>query len=115
MIERRHEDEIIGTKEKTDEYAYQWPTVQLVGNAVPLVLDARPVQQGESRKEIVENLLDSAEDLVHVDNVLMYSMYSIWRAVDLLVQVELTGEYEHSPIVTADNTLTLLKKETGIG
>ncbi|EMA26819.1 transposase IS4 family protein [Haloarcula argentinensis DSM 12282] len=42
-------------------------------------------------------------------------LYSIWRAVDLLVQVELTGEYEHSPIVTADNTLTLLKKKTGIG
>ena len=42
-------------------------------------------------------------------------LYSIWRAVDLLVQVELTGEYEHSPMVTADNTLTLLKKETGIG
>jgi len=39
-------------------------------------------------------------------------LYSIWRAVDLLVQVELTGEYEHSPIVTADNTLTLLKKKT---
>ena len=239
-----HEDEIIGTKEKTDEYAYQWATIQLVGNAVPLVLDARPVRKGESRKEIVEDLLDSAEELVHVDNVLMdrefdsqhvlemvsrrglsyvvpkrmqtsekaqakrllqrdqdryetdrklhlgknewhettliyrrkkdsehddhrqYSvfmtngasghlteygyrweiesgyrsikrfmaattsknfglrffyfafaclLYSIWRAVDLLVQVELTGEYEHSPIVTADNTLTLLKKETGIG
>ncbi|EMA24862.1 transposase [Haloarcula marismortui] len=239
-----HEDEIIGTKEKTDEYAYQWATVQLVGNAVPIVLDARPVRRGESRKEIVEDLLDSAEAVVHVDNVLMdrefdsqhvlemigqrglsyvvpkrmqtsekaqakrllrrdqdryetdrklhlgknewhettliyrrkensehddhrqYSvfitnrgsghlteygyrweiesgyrsikrfmaattskdfglrffyfafaclLYSIWRAVDLLVQVELTGEYEHSPMVTADNTLTLLKKETGIG
>jgi len=239
-----YEDEIIGTKEKTDEYAYQWATVQLVGNAVPIVLDARPVRKGETRLEIVEDLLDSAEGLVHVDNVLMdrefdsqhvlemlsqrglsyvvpkrmqtsekaqakrllqrgqdryetdrklhlgknewhettliyrrkedsehddyrqYSvfmtnggsghlteygyrweiesgyrsikrfmaattskdfglrffyfafaclLYSIWRAVDLLVQVELTGEYEHSPIVTADNTLTLLKKETGIG
>nr|WP_257629139.1 transposase [Haloplanus salinarum] len=239
-----HEDEIIGTKEKTDEYAYQWATVQLVGNAVPIVLDARPVRKGESRLEIVKDLLDSAEELVHVDNVLMdrefdsqqvlemlsqrglsyvvpkrmqtsekaqakrllkrgkdryetdrklhlgqnkwhettliyrrkkntehddhrqYSvfmtnggtghlteygyrweiesgyksikrfmaattskdfglrffyfafaclLYSIWRAVDLLVQVELTGEYEHSPIVTADNTLTLLKKETGVG
>jgi len=239
-----HEDEIIGTKEKTDEYAYQWATVQLVGNAVPIVLDARPVRRGESRKEIVEELLDSAEAAVQVDNVLMdrefdsqhvlemigqrelsyvvpkrmqtsekaqakrllrrdqdryetdrklhlgknewhettliyrrkensehddhrqYSvfmtnrgsghlteygyrweiesgyksikrfmaattsknfglrffyfafaclLYSIWRAVDLLVQVEVTGEYEHSPIVTADNTLTLLKKETGIG
>jgi IS4 transposase len=239
-----HEDEIIGTKEKTDEYAYQWATVQLVGNAVPLVLDARPVRKGESRRAIVEDLLDLAENLVHVDNVLMdrefdsqhvlemvsqrglsyvvpkrmqtsekaqakrllqrdqdryetsrklhlgdnewhsttliyrrkensehddhrqYSvfmtntgsghlteygyrweiesgyksikrfmaattskdfvlrffyfafaclLYSIWRAVDLLVQVELTGGYAHSPIVTADNTLTLLKKETGIG
>ena len=66
-----HEDEIIGTKENTDEYVYQWATVQLVGNAVPLVLDARPVRKGESRKEIVKDLLDSAEDLVHVDNVLM--------------------------------------------
>ena len=42
-------------------------------------------------------------------------LYSIWRAVDLLVQVELTGEYEHSPIVAADNTLTLLNKETESG
>jgi IS4 transposase len=239
-----HEDEIIGTKEKTDEYAYQWATVQLVGNAVPIVLGARPVRKGESRLEIGEDLLDSAEEMIHVDNVLMdrefdsqhvlemlsqrglsyvvpkrmqtsekaqakrllkrgkdryetdrklhlgknewhettliyrrkedseyddhrqYSvfmsncgsghlteygyrweiesgyrsikrfmaattskdfglrffyfafaclLYSIWRAVDLLVQVEVTDEYEHSPIVTADNALTLLKKETGIG
>ena len=239
-----HEAEIIGTKEATDEYAYQWATVQLVGNAVPIVLDARPVRRGETRKEIVEDLLDSAQNLVYVDNVLMdrefdsqhvlemisqrglsyvvpkrmhtseraqskrlrywnkdryntdrslhlgdnkwhettliyrrkensehtdhrqYSvfmsnrggrflseygyrweiesgyksikrfmaattskdfvlrffyfafaclLYSIWRAVDLLVQVELTGEYDHAPMVTADNTLTLLKKQTGIG
>jgi len=239
-----HEDEIIGTKENTDEYAYQWATVQLVGNAVPIVLDARPVRKGDTRKEIVADLLDSAEAAVHVDNVLMdrefdsqhilemlsqrglsyvvpkrmqtsekaqakrllkkgkdryetdrklhlgdnewhsttliyrrkensehtdhrqYSvfmtnrksgllseygyrweiesgyksikrfmgattskhfglrffyfafaclLYSVWRAVDLLVQVQLTGEYEHSPIITADNTLTLVKKETGIG
>lgn len=239
-----HENKIIGTKEKSDEYAYQWATVQLVGNAVPIVLDARPVRRGETRREIVEDLLDTAQEMVHVDNVLMdrefdsqhilemlsqrglsyvvpkrmqtsekaqakrllqrdqdryeterglyigknewhettliyrrkesskyddhrqYSvfmankgstflteyghrweiesgyksikrfmaattsknfvlrffyfafaclLYSIWRAVDLLVQVELTGEYEHSPIVTADNTLTLVKKRTGIG
>nr|WP_245683243.1 transposase [Halovenus aranensis] len=238
------EDEIIGTKENTDEYAYQWATIQLVGNAIPIVLDVRPVRKGETRKEIVDDLLDSAQECVHVDEVLMdrefdsqhvlkavserglkyvvpkrmqtsekaqakrllqrdqdyyatdrklhlghdewwpttmvylrkensertdygqyavfmtnaqagavkeYNyrweiesgyksikrfmaattskdfglrffyfafaclLYSIWRAVDLLVQVELTGEYEYSPIVTADNTLTLLKKETGIG
>lgn len=29
--------------------------------------------------------------------------------------IELIDKYEHSPIVTADNRLTLLKKETGIG
>ena len=52
----------------TDEYVYQWAIVQLVGNAVPLVLDARPVRKGESRKEIVKDLLDCAEDLVHVDS-----------------------------------------------
>lgn len=39
---------------------------------------------------------------------------SIWRAVDLLVQVELTDEHEIAPMVTADNTFTLLKKQTGI-
>ncbi|RBI60526.1 transposase [halophilic archaeon] len=239
-----HEDEIIGTKEKNDEYAYQWATIQLVGNAVPLVLDAQPVKKGDSRREIVEDLLDSAQNLVHVDGVLMdrefdsqhllesisqrgltyvvpkrmytsekaqakrllsqgqdyyttnrklhlgknkwhettfvykrnpnsdrtdygqyavfmtnappgavreysyrweiesgYSsikrfmaattskdfvlrffyfafaclLYSIWRAVDLLVQVALTDEYEHSPMVTAQNTLALLEKRTGIG
>ena len=65
-----HEDEIIGTKEKNTDYAYQWATVQLVGNAVPLVLDARPVSKGESRQEIVEDLLDSAQSLLHVDGVL---------------------------------------------
>lgn len=42
-------------------------------------------------------------------------LYSIWRAVDLLVQVELTGGYDREPVVTAENTLTLLKKPTGIG
>lgn len=239
-----HEDEIIGTKEKNEEYAYQWATIQLVGDSVPLVLDARPVQKGDSRLEIVKDLLDTAEQLVHIHDVLMdrefdsqhileeidqrqlgyvvpkrlqtseraqakrllrantdrhvtdrklhlgknewhettliyrrkensdrtdyrqYSvfmtnqhpssileynsrwqivsgyksikrfmaattsknfvlrffyfafaclLYSIWRAVDHLIQVELTGEYNHSPMVTADNTLTLLKKQTGIG
>ena len=42
-------------------------------------------------------------------------LYSIWRAVDLLVQLDLTDEYERSPLVTADNTLTLLKNRTRIG
>jgi len=81
-----HEDEIIGTKEQTDEYAYQWATVQLVRNAVPIVLDARPVRKGESRKEIVEDLLNSAEDLVHVDNVLMDREFDSQHVLEMLSQ-----------------------------
>ncbi len=81
-----HEDEIIGTKEKTDEYAHQWATVQLVGNAVPLVLDARPVRKGESRKEIVEDLLDLAEELVHVDNVLMDREFDSQHILEMISQ-----------------------------
>jgi IS4 transposase len=66
-----HEDQIIGTKERTDEYAYQWATVQIAGNALPLVLDARSVREGQSRKDIVDDLLNSAEDLIHIYNILM--------------------------------------------
>jgi hypothetical protein len=81
-----HEDEIIGTKEKTDEYAYQWATVQLVGNAVPIVLDARPVRKGETRKEIVDDLLDTAEELVHVDNVLMDREFDSQHVLEMISQ-----------------------------
>jgi len=80
-----HEDEIIGTKETTDEYAYQWATVQLVGNAVPIVLDA-PRPKGETRLEIVEDLLDSAEDLVHVDNVLMDREFDSQHVLEMISQ-----------------------------
>jgi len=85
-----HEDEIIGTKEQTDEYAYQWATIQLVGNAVPLVLDARPVRKGESRLEIVEDLLDSTEELVHVDNVLMDREFDSQHVLEMISQRGLT-------------------------
>lgn len=37
-------------------------------------------------------------------------LYSIGRAIDILVQVEVTGEHTHFPIVTADNALTLLRR-----
>lgn len=64
-----HEAGIIGTKD--GEYAHQWATIQLVGNSVPIVLDARSVRTGDSRVEIVQDLLDSAQEQVLVDNVLM--------------------------------------------
>ena len=85
-----HENEIIGTKEKTDEYAYQWATVQLVGNAVPLVLDARPVKKGDSRHEIVEDLLDSAQDLVHVDGMLMDREFDSQHLLESIANRRLT-------------------------
>lgn len=40
-------------------------------------------------------------------------LYSVWRAVGLLVRVELTGEREHAPMATGDTALTLPKTESG--
>jgi len=64
----------------------QWATIQLVGNAVPIVLDARSVRKGDTRKEIVEDLLDSAENLVHVDNVLMDREFDSQHILEMLSQ-----------------------------
>jgi len=50
------------------------------------VLDARPVRKGESRKEIVEDPLNSAEDLVHVDNVLMDREFDSQHVLEMLSQ-----------------------------
>jgi IS4 transposase len=64
-----HEEDIIGTKD--GKYVYQWATIQLVGNAVPIILDTRPVRKGDTRLGIVRDLLDSAQEHVIVNNVLM--------------------------------------------
>jgi len=80
-----HEDEIIGTKEKTNEYAYQLATVQLVGDIVPLVLDARPIRKGDTRVEIVKDLVDSAMEVVTVERVFMgraFDSQHVLEAVD---------------------------------
>jgi putative transposase len=66
-----HEDEIIGTKESNEDYAYQWATVQIVNTEMPLVLDAMPITLGDSRAEIVADLLDSAQEFVPIELVLM--------------------------------------------
>jgi len=50
------------------------------------VLDARPVRRGESRREIVEDLLDSAENLVHVDNVLMDREFDSQHVLEMISQ-----------------------------
>ena len=42
-------------------------------------------------------------------------LYSLWRLVDLLVQLDLFDEYDRSPLVTTNDVLTLAKKRTGVG
>jgi IS4 transposase len=66
-----HEDEIIGTKKDDDEYVYQWATIQTVGWGPRVMLDARPVRKGDTLVEIVTDLLESADDLIRIDRVLM--------------------------------------------
>lgn len=66
-----HEDEIIGTKEDSDEYVYQWATIQIAGDQPPVVLNALPVVKSEGPTEYVPELLDSAQDLINIDLVLM--------------------------------------------
>jgi len=46
----------------------------------------RPVRKGETRLEIVEDLLDSAEDLVHVDNVLMDREFDSQHVLEMISQ-----------------------------
>jgi hypothetical protein len=50
------------------------------------VLDARPVRRGESRKEIVKGLLNPAENLVHVDNVLMDREFDSQHVLEMISQ-----------------------------
>ena len=42
-------------------------------------------------------------------------LYSLWRLVDLLVQLDLFEEYDRSPLVTGNDVLTLAKQRTGVG
>jgi hypothetical protein len=67
-----HENEIIGTKEDDDEYAYQWATIQTVGWGPRVMLDDRPVRKGDTLVDIVTDLFESAEDLIRIDHVVIY-------------------------------------------
>lgn len=63
--------EIIGTKEANSEVAYQYATIQVVGDDLPVVLDGIPVEKGMSRAEIVAELLAEATGMIDIDLVLM--------------------------------------------
>jgi IS4 transposase len=59
---------------------------QLVDSSVCLALHRWPVRRGESRKEIVEDLLDSAQGAVYVDNVLMDREFDSQHILEMLSQ-----------------------------
>lgn len=42
-------------------------------------------------------------------------LYSLWRLIDHLVQVDFTDTYGDDPWVTMHDVLTSLKKHTGVG
>ena len=64
-----HKDDIFGYKDGSDYY--QWGVLKIVGRDVPLVLDAIPRKRGQSKDEIVEELLTEASEMVDIDLVIM--------------------------------------------
>ena len=64
-----HENDILGYKDGNDYY--QWAVLKIVGMDVPLVLDAIPRVRGQSKDEIVEELLSQATGMVDIDLVMM--------------------------------------------
>ncbi len=64
-----HKDDILGHRDG-NQY-YQWAVRKIVGMDVPLVLDAMPRERGQSKHEIVEELLTHATEMVTLDLVMM--------------------------------------------
>lgn len=61
------EEWILGYSNDNDtrtQYYFQWATIQVVGLDIPLVLDALPVKRGLTKGDIVDELLDTATDLL---------------------------------------------------
>jgi putative transposase len=65
-----NEDDILGYKDG-NEY-YQWAVLKIVGMDVPLVLNAIPRERGQTKDEIVEQLLEHTTEMVDdLDLVMM--------------------------------------------
>jgi IS4 transposase len=65
---------ILGYKNDNDkrpQQYFQWATVQVVGLDVPLILDAIPVKRGMTKGDIVDELMETANDLLHDPEVVM--------------------------------------------
>lgn len=61
------DDHLLGYKHEegeTIDYHFQWATIQIVGLDVPLVLDAVPRERGETKADIVEDLLEGAHEVI---------------------------------------------------
>jgi putative transposase len=68
------EDWILGYKNDNDtrtQYYFQWATIQVVGLDVPLILDAIPVKRGMTKGEIVDELIATANELLHDPEIVM--------------------------------------------
>jgi len=68
------EDWILGYKNDNDQrtqHYFQWATVQVVGLDVPLILDAIPVKRGMTKGDIVGELMETANDLLHDPEIVM--------------------------------------------
>lgn len=65
------EDTILGTKAANNEYAYHYATLQIVDEDAPIILNARPIERGETRDETVADLLDGALGAVTPSMVLI--------------------------------------------
>lgn len=60
---RNQEDWILGYKGDDGPF-FQWAVIKLVGHDVPFILDAVPVQRGQKREDLVDELLEGATDIV---------------------------------------------------
>ncbi|MFC4541683.1 transposase [Halosolutus amylolyticus] len=58
-------------EDESAEFYFQWASIQIVGLDIPLVLDAIPVHRGLSRVAIVDQLLETATDMVDVELLMM--------------------------------------------
>jgi len=68
------EDWILGYKNDNDKRAqqyFQWATVQVVGLDVPLILDAIPVKRGMTKGNIVDELMETANEMLHDPEIVM--------------------------------------------
>jgi putative transposase len=64
-----HEDDILGYK-AGNQY-YQWAVLKIVGLDVSLVFDTIPRKRGQSKDEIVTELLTHATEMVDIDLLMM--------------------------------------------